>query len=122
MNGMLSLYRSRPSACHAHRSPLTLYPSPLLFFISYRRPPSWLSLFEQGDSLICRDDGESRKPTAADCLTAARMIPHGLKPPDPDYLSRIGQPNPAKSISFELGKRKYAIPAIFRSGDCVIRV
>ncbi|MCJ1247267.1 hypothetical protein MMC30_004481 [Trapelia coarctata] len=83
----------------------------------------WSSIYEAGDVLFC-DVGTNtpRPPKPADCLTAIEMIPQGLKPLDPDQLERIGQPNAAKPVSLDLDKRKYVVPAAFRSGNCVVRV
>ncbi|MCJ1251765.1 hypothetical protein MMC30_009003 [Trapelia coarctata] len=83
---------------------------------------SWQNTHHQGDVLFCRiSDLSPKVPTPAECLRAIEMIPSGPEV-DPDYMERIGRPNPAKPIAFKYDKRKYAMPASFRSGDCVIHI
>lgn len=75
-----------------------------------------------GDRLICNVNAR-RVPTASDCLTAIKMFP-GLQYPTGPFISRQGTPapDPNRPISLELDKRKYALPATFRSGNCFVSV
>ena len=52
------------------------------------------------------------------------MMLEVIKKPTGDYLEIDGKPppNPAKPISVELDRRKYILPAVFYSGDCMVRI
>jgi len=52
------------------------------------------------------------------------MIPQGLLSPTGPYIASYGQPppDPAKPISLEFDRRRYVLPAAFRSGNCIVGV
>lgn len=85
---------------------------------------AWVDLFFPGDNLSCADYGTDTRFSRGDCLKAIEMIPAGLKPPIGPYIAQHGNPplDPTRPISLEWDKRKYFLPAAFRSGDCVVRV
>lgn len=85
---------------------------------------AWVDLFYPGDNLSCADYGTDTRFSRGDCLKAIEMIPEGLKPPTGPYIAQHGNPppDPTRPISLEWDKRKYFLPAAFRSGDCVVRV
>jgi hypothetical protein len=85
---------------------------------------AWVDLFFPGDNLSCADYGTDTRFSRGDCLKAIEMIPAGLKPPIGPYIAQHGNSplDPTRPISLEWDKRKYFLPAAFRSGDCVVRV
>jgi len=62
-------------------------------------------------------------PGASDCLKAIEMFP-GIHYPTGDFINRQVDPppDPVRPISIDLDKRKYHLPAAFRSGTCVVLV
>lgn len=106
-----------------------------LFFVFYITSAfalmSWTGVLKPRDILWCekyrnrRTTGEYNRlrppvPPAQDCYDALVMIPRGAIL-DPDYLQQIGL-DAAGRIPFLVDKRKYALPAVFRSGRCLVRV
>ena len=87
----------------------------------------FLVIAARADGISCfprASPNSKRWPTASECLNAIEMIPKGLKYPTGNYIVTHSDPlrSPDKPISLDLDKRRYVLPAAFRSNNCVVHV